>query len=83
MVLTVRDVTRLETLERSLKKRQKFEHIVGRSEAVQAMFGLIENLAEVDTTVLITGESGTGKELVAEALHYRSDRREGPLVKVN
>jgi len=83
VVLTVRDETRLEKLEKSMKKRQKFEHIVGRSEAVQAMFSLIENLAEVDTTVLVTGESGTGKELVAEALHYRSDRREGPLVKVN
>ncbi len=83
VVLTVRDMTRLENLERTLKKRQKFEHIVGRSEAVQAMFGLIENLAEVDTTVLITGESGTGKELVAEALHYRSSRRDGSLVKVN
>ena len=83
VVITIRDVTRLENLERSLKKRQKFEHIVGRSEPVQAMFGLIENLAEVDTTVLITGESGTGKELVAEALHYRSNRRNGALVKVN
>jgi len=83
VVLTVRDVTRLENLERTLRKRQKFEHIVGQSEAVQAMFGLIENLAEVDTTVLITGESGTGKELVAEALHYRSSRRDGSLVKVN
>ena len=83
VVLTVRDMTRLENLERTLKKRQKFEHIVGRSEAVQAMFGLIENLAEVDTTVLITGESGTGKELVAEALHYRSSRRDGSLIKVN
>jgi PAS domain S-box-containing protein len=83
VVLTVRDETRLETLEKSMKKRQKFEHIVGRSEPVQAMFSLIENLAEVDTTVLIAGESGTGKELVAEALHYRSDRRENALVKVN
>jgi transcriptional regulator with PAS, ATPase and Fis domain len=83
VVLTVRDETRLETLEKGMKKRQKFEHIVGRSEPVQAMFGLIENLAEVDTTVLITGESGTGKELVAEALHYRSGRRENALVKVN
>ncbi len=83
VVLTVRDQTRLESLEKSLKKRQKFEHIVGRSEPVQAMFGLIENLAEVDTTVLIAGESGTGKELVAEALHYRSDRRDKALVKVN
>jgi PAS domain S-box-containing protein len=83
VVLTVRDETRLESLERGMKKRQKFEHIVGRSEPVQAMFGLIENLAEVDTTVLIAGESGTGKELVAEALHYRSDRRNNALVKVN
>ena len=83
VVLTIRDETRLETLEKSMKKRQKFEHIVGRSEAVQAIFSLIENLAEVDTTVLITGASGTGKELVAEALHYRSDRRDNALVKVN
>ncbi len=83
VVLTVRDETRLETLEKSLKQRRKFEHIVGHSEPVQTMFALIENLAEVDTTVLITGESGTGKELVAEALHYRSDRRNNTLVKVN
>ncbi|MDH3998521.1 MAG: sigma 54-interacting transcriptional regulator [Desulfuromonadales bacterium] len=83
IVLTARDETRLEALEKSLQKRSKFEHIVGQSEAVQALFGLIENLAEVDTTVLIVGESGTGKELVAEALHYRSDRRDKPLVKVN
>ena len=83
VVMTVRDETRLEVLEKTLRKRQKFEHIVGRSEAVQAMFGLIENLAEVDTTVLIAGESGTGKELVAEALHYRSARRDHALVKVN
>lgn len=83
VVLTVRDETRLETLEKSMNKRQKFEHIVGRSEPVQAMFDLIENLAQVDTTVLIVGESGTGKELVAEALHYRSDRCDNALVKVN
>ncbi len=83
VVLTVRDETRLETLEKSMNKRKKFEHIVGSSEPVQAMFSLIENLAQVDTTVLIVGESGTGKELVAEALHYRSDRRDNALVKVN
>lgn len=83
VVLTVRDETRMENLEKSLNQRLKFEHIVGHSEPVQAIFSLIENLAEVDTTVLITGESGTGKELVAEALHYRSDRRGNALVKVN
>jgi PAS domain S-box-containing protein len=83
VVLTVRDETRLETLEIDLKKRRNFEHIVGQSAAMQEIYGLIEHLAEVDTTVLITGESGTGKELVAEALHSRSPRRNGPLIKVN
>jgi len=83
VVLTVRDETRLEDLERSLKQRRQFEHIIGCSAKIQAVYDLIENLAEVDTTVLVTGESGTGKELVAEALHYRSPRCDGPLVKVN
>ncbi len=82
-VVTVSDETRLETLERGLQERRNFEHIVGRSAAMQQVYGLIENLAEVDTTVLVTGESGTGKELVAEALHCRSPRRSGALIKVN
>ena len=83
VVVTVSDETRLETLERGLQERRNFEHIVGRSAAMQQVYGLIENLAEVDTTVLVTGESGTGKELVAEALHCRSPRRSAALVKVN
>ena len=82
-VITVRDDTRLESLERDLGKRRTFEHIVGQCAVMQQVYMLIEHLAEVDTTVLITGESGTGKELVAEALHGRSPRRNGPLIKVN
>lgn len=82
-LIVLRDDTRIEGLERSLKKRRQFEHIIGQSTPMQAVFELIENLAEVDTTVLITGPSGTGKELVAEALHCRGPRRDGPLVKVN
>ncbi|TLM68470.1 MAG: response regulator [Deltaproteobacteria bacterium] len=82
-VVTVRDETRLENLERDLQKRRNFEHIIGQSPVMQQVYTLIENLAEVDTTVLVTGESGTGKELVAEALHCRSVRRNGPLIKVN
>jgi len=57
--------------------------LVGKSERMQEIYSLIEVLAEVDTTVLITGESGTGKELVAEALHRCGPRAEKPLVKVN
>jgi PAS domain S-box-containing protein len=82
-VLVVRDETRLHALERDLKDRQQYHNIIGKSEKMQNIYSLLEDLADVQTTVLITGESGTGKEMVAEALHYKGERREKPLVKVN
>lgn len=82
-VLVVRDDTHLVDLERDMKERRKFYNIIGKSEKMQAVYSLIEDLADVQTTVLITGESGTGKELVAEALHYTGARCHKPLVKVN
>jgi DNA-binding NtrC family response regulator len=57
--------------------------LVGASPAMQRVYSLIESLAGMETTVLVTGESGTGKELVAEALHLLGPRSAGPLVKVN
>jgi len=83
VVLTVRDETRLETLERDLQERQSFDRIVGRSRPMQQIYELIDALAQVDTTVLIAGESGTGKELVAESLHFRGPRKDKPLIRVN
>jgi transcriptional regulator with PAS, ATPase and Fis domain len=59
------------------------EGLLGESQAIRAIFGKIEQLAEYDSLVLITGESGTGKELAAEAIHRGSRRAAGPLVKVN
>jgi transcriptional regulator with PAS, ATPase and Fis domain len=50
---------------------------------MQKIYSLIEDLVDVQTTVLITGESGTGKELVAEAIHYKGKRGSKPMVKVN
>ncbi len=82
-VMVIRDETRLANLERDLEERRQFQNIIGQNEKMQKIYTLIEDLADVQTTVLITGESGTGKELVAEALHYKGVRCEKPLVKVN
>ena len=60
-----------------------FHDIVGRSPALHAALQDVSRVAATDATVLIHGETGTGKELFARAIHDRSARREGPLVKVN
>lgn len=82
-VMVVRDETHLDSLERNLRKLRQFHNIHGKSEKMQKIYSLIDDLSTVQTTVLVTGESGTGKELVAEALHFRGDRSNKPLVKVS
>ncbi len=57
--------------------------IVGTSPALRHMLKRVEAVADTPATVLLQGESGVGKELVAHAIHARSSRSEGPLVKVN
>ncbi len=81
--LVIRDETRIVKLESDLHARAKFYKLIGKCENMQKVYTLIENLANVNTTVLITGESGTGKELVADALHNHGDRSDKPFVKVN
>ncbi|MEZ4485038.1 MAG: sigma 54-interacting transcriptional regulator [Syntrophotaleaceae bacterium] len=73
-VLVARDETRLDKLERTLRKRNSFHKMVGGSSKMQELYCLLDDLADVPSTVLITGESGTGKELVARAIHYNSPR---------
>ena len=70
-------------LRSQLSQEYKFENIVGKSDEMQAVFDLVEKVAETDSTILLLGESGTGKELVARAIHYNSGRQEQPLVTVN
>ena len=72
-----------EMLRRQLKRKYKFDNIVGDSEGMQQVFRLVEKIANTDSTVLVYGESGTGKELIARAIHFNSDRRERPLIPVN
>jgi PAS domain S-box-containing protein len=82
-VAVIRDESQLVELEQALQKRERFQGIVGASVPMQKVYSLIEDLADVPTTVLIYGESGTGKELVAAALHYSGARAAKPFVKVN
>ncbi|QEL14093.1 sigma-54-dependent transcriptional regulator [Limnoglobus roseus] len=57
--------------------------LVGRSEAMQAVYKAIGRVADTDTTVLILGESGTGKELVARAVYQHSRRSRQPFLAIN
>jgi DNA-binding NtrC family response regulator len=57
--------------------------LIGRSDNMQAIFDIIDKVADTPSTVLVTGESGTGKELVAKALHENSIRADKPFIKIN
>src|SRR3954464_9711184 len=72
-----------ELLREQLSARGRFESMVARSAAMHRVFAIVEKVAAVRTTVLITGESGVGKELVARAVHARSPRAQAPFVPVN
>jgi two-component system, NtrC family, response regulator AtoC len=58
-------------------------NIIGESPAMKHVFNLIRQIADTDTSVLVTGESGTGKELVAQALHNESRRKGAPFMAIN
>ncbi len=70
-------------LREEVNVAMNFGRIVGTSPALRHMLNRIEAVAETPANVLVQGESGVGKELVAHALHLRSPRAAGPLVKVN
>ena len=72
-----------QVLIQDQRKRGKLNNIIGHCEGMQALYKMIETVALVQSTVLVTGESGTGKELVARAIHDLSPRAEKPFVSVN
>ncbi|MEK7243868.1 MAG: sigma 54-interacting transcriptional regulator, partial [Thermodesulfobacteriota bacterium] len=65
------------------RSRTPSAEIIGHSGVMQNLFGMVAQVADSNTTVLINGETGTGKELVARAIHRNSPRLKGPLVQVN
>ena len=67
----------------TFKARHQLESLLGDHEVFARTLRRIPLLAAVDATILINGETGTGKELVARALHYGGQRRNGPFVPCN
>jgi len=70
-------------LKSELSSRYSFSNIIGTSGKMNSIFQMMEKVAQVDGTVLITGESGTGKELIARAIHFKSPRKDNPFIVVN
>ena len=70
-------------LREEVNVAMNFGRIAGTSSALRRMLKRVEAVAETPASVLVQGESGVGKELVAHAIHLRSPRAAGPLVKVN
>jgi two-component system response regulator PilR (NtrC family) len=69
--------------KRAQRERGRLDQIIGRSGRMQAVYQMIETVAGVQSTVLITGESGTGKEMVARAVHNLSPRADKPFMPIN
>jgi len=71
------------SLRRAMSREVDRGAIIGRSDIMQEVFRLVEQVAPARSTVLITGESGTGKELIAKAIHEASPRANSAFVTVN
>ncbi len=87
-VLTVGEVelkvrTFSERIEVLPSERTRFGGVVGRSQGMREIFGLLERLAPSDATVLLGGETGTGKDAMARAIHQASKRKERPFIVVD
>lgn len=65
------------------KGEERFEQLVGSSDAMQQVYQQIEQGAATEIPILIVGETGTGKDLTAQAIHRRSERSQGPYIPVN
>ena len=86
ILITIKNATEKVSLvkeTRILKKKVYGQEIVGESDAIRQVQGMIDKVAPTDARVLIIGSNGTGKELVARNLHQKSTRSAAPYIEVN
>ena len=82
-ILFFYDVSDVYDLRRMLDKKARFHDLVGKSIPMNQIYEQIQEIAKVESTVLIEGETGTGKELVARAIHFSGPRMGKPFIAVN
>jgi DNA-binding NtrC family response regulator len=70
-------------LKKELTRNKRRKNIIGQSTRMRSVYKMVDKIAGTTATVLINGESGTGKELIAQSIHHRSDRADGPFVAIN
>ncbi len=70
-------------LKKELTRNKRRKNIIGQSARMRSVYKMVDKIAGTTATVLINGESGTGKELIAQSIHHRSDRADGPFVAIN
>ena len=74
---------RHERLREHVRDQYAFSNIIGKSRKMRELFELVDAVAASDANILIQGENGVGKELIANAIHVRSGRANGPFVTIN
>ncbi|HEU4454984.1 MAG TPA: sigma-54 dependent transcriptional regulator [Longimicrobium sp.] len=72
-----------KVLEEKLNNLTRFGDLIGQSEEMRDIYGMVEAAAPSAASIFIVGESGTGKELVARAIHDKSGRHKGPFIAIN
>ncbi|HMK60398.1 MAG TPA: sigma 54-interacting transcriptional regulator [Dissulfurispiraceae bacterium] len=80
---TFRDLSAIESLRREISRQYSFSDIISKNHEIREIFGILPDIAESESTILIQGESGTGKELFARAIHNLSGRSRRAFVAVN
>jgi len=80
-----KEALRLENrrLQTQLVDKHSVSNIIGNSNKMREVYQMITQVSQSNATVLIRGESGTGKELVANAIHFNSQRSKQSFIKLN
>lgn len=63
-------------------ERLSGSQVVGAEFGLRQVIEMVRQVAPLTSPVLLLGETGTGKEVIANAIHLASNRREGPMIRV-